>query len=346
MQFTEIGAFDVAHKHLAWPWICVDPAGTRFAFASTKGTLESRVLDGDSMRDGRSFALPSDLALPTARPAPTGHLGAEKGVHGIAISTSGELAAITGTVGGKSVVVTLGADGEKSRTALADLWGEEFIAHAITFDRSGKRLWISAESGTETAIVLVDAETHTFIGAVKSAPFPPPAAHELHVHPHDDAVLLLAACGQDGTFARVAGFTDGPPVAIATAMDDGSVSAGLVGFSADGARVHIVEADELRTHAWPGLQELSSVELADDFASSYSGVVMGERVYVDGEDVDTGDVDAVMLFDRSAMRGVVLTPPVPTGMWVGRIGGDMLITVEAKGEPARGRVLRFPAPTN
>ncbi len=346
MQFTEIGAFDVAHKHLAWPWIAVDPARTRFAFASAKGRLESRVPFGDALRDGPSFPLPKDLVLPTKARAPTGHLGSEKGIHGFAIATSGDRAALTGIVKKKSVVVTLGEKGETKRTEIESLWGEDFIAHAITFDRSGKRLWISAESGKETALILIDAETHVFIGAVKSAPFPPPAAHELHVHPQDDAVLLLAACGQDGTFARVAGFTDGPPIAIATALDLGSVSGGFVGFSADSARVHIAEADELRTHAWPGLQELSSVELADDFASSYSGVVMGERVYVDGEDMDTGDVDAVMLFDRSATRGAVLAPPVPTGMWVGRIGPDALITVEAKGEPVRGRVLKLPAPSN
>jgi hypothetical protein len=46
------------------------------------------------------------------------------------------------------------------------------------------------------------------------------------------------------------------------------------------------------------------------------------------------------------MRGAVLDLPVPLGMWVGRLGPDAVITVLAKGEPARGSVLRFPAPKN
>jgi hypothetical protein len=162
----------------------------------------------------------------------------------------------------------------------------------------------------------------------------------------DDAVLLIAACGQDGTFVRVAGWSDGPPIAIANALEKGSISAGFVGFSADGARVHLAEADELRTHAWPGLEELSSVDLADDFASSYAGAVMGDRIFIDGEDRDTGDGDAVMQFDRTAIRGVVLKPPVPSGMWVGRIGIDAIVTVDVKGDPAPGRVVRLPAPHN
>lgn len=345
MQFVEIGTFDVAHRHLAWPWIAVDPTRTRFAFVTEHG-VETRTLEGDSLRAGATFPLPQDLPLPAEKAAPTGHLGAPQGLHGFAIAQGGDRAALTGTVNGKSVVVTLSANGETKRTAMTDVAGADFIAHAVTFDRSGKWLWISAENGTETALCLIDAETHAVSGVLTSPPFPPPAAHELHVHPFDDAVLLLAACGQDGTFARVAGFTDGPPVAIATHMDGGSLSCGLVGFSADGARLHVVEDFELRTHAWPGLEELSSVELADDFGSSYAGAVLGHRIYVDGTDADSGEDDLVMLFDRSATRGTVLSPPVPTGMWLGRIGADALVLVEAKGEPARGSVVRIPEPKN
>jgi hypothetical protein len=127
-------------------------------------------------------------------------------------------------------------------------------------------------------------------------------------------------------------------------MDDGVVSAGLVGFSADGARVHLAEADELATRAWPALHELSQVEFSGDFVSSYSGAVLGHRIFVDGQEDDSGEEDAVMLFELSATRGAVVKPPVPTGMWVGRLGADAIVTVEAEGDPGRGRVVQLPAP--
>lgn len=343
MHFVEVGAFQVVHRHLAWPWITIDARRSRFAFPSSAHRIATRALTSDGLTEGPSFSLPADLALPESPPAPTGHRGAESGVHGFSLSPDGAGLAVTGTVSGASVVVSLDASGELRRSRLDALAGGDFTAHAVAFDRSGARLWISAESEEATALVLLDARSHAVLGVLESPPFPPPASHELFVHPQDDAVLLLAACGQDGTFARVAGWSDGPPVALPTALDGGAVPAGFVGFSADGAHVHLVEADELRTHAWPSLEELSSVELADDFISAYSGAVLGDRVLVDGHDADTED-DAVMLFDRSARRGARVKPPVPTGMWVGRLGADCVVTVASKGDPAEGRVLRIPAP--
>ena len=82
-------------------------------------------------------------------------------------------------------------------------------------------------------------------------------------------------------------------------------------------------------------------ELDDDFASSYSGVIVGELLLLDGHDADTESEDRVMLFGRSALRGGTLPDPAPPGMWVGLLGSDLLITVESKAEPARGRVLRI-----
>ena len=66
----------------------------------------------------------------------------------------------------------------------------DFVAHAVAFDHTGKHVWFSAESGKETVLSLVSAREHTVVGALRSPPFPPPAMHELHVHPVDDAVLL------------------------------------------------------------------------------------------------------------------------------------------------------------
>ncbi len=342
MELTQIGSFEALHGALPWPWVAVDAGRTCFAFAAADRRIETYRLEGGALAPGPTFALPADLPLP-ARPREEGARAAA--LHAFAVGRGGELLALLGTTGDAGVVVTLGAEGPATRSVATSFLGDGFVVQALAFDRTGERIWVSAESGTETAIALLDARTHAPLGVVRSAPLPRPAVHELHVHPVDDAVLLLAACADHGTFARVAGFADGPPVAVETHLDGGSVSAGFVGFSADAARVHLVEADELRTHAWPGLEELSSVDLAGDFVSSYAGVVLGQRVLVDGHDGDDGS-DAVMLFDRSALRGARLRPPVPSGMWVGRLGPDALVTIEPKGEPARLRVVRLPALQN
>ena len=63
-------------------------------------------------------------------------------------------------------------------------------------------------------------------------------------------------------------------------------------------------------------------------------------IFVDGElDRGEGEEEAVMIFDRSALKGSLVEPPAPPGMWVGRLGTSAIVTVESKGDPARGRVL-------
>ena len=335
MKLTELASFEVAHAHLSWPWVAFDAGESRFAFSTSSRAIATRVLRGDTLTEGPSFSLPDDLALRAFALDSTGALVA-------AIASRPDDSRPAEEAG--SIIVTLEAatDGgsQPRRSSVDALFGAGFAAQGIAFDRSGQRLWISAESATETAIALVDARTHALLAVVRSAPFPPPSMHELMLHPTDDAVLVLAACGEDGTFARVAKWTDGRLEAVPTALDEGSIPAGFVGFSTDGARVHLAEADELRTHAWPGLQELSSVELADDFVSSFAGAILGDRILVDGEDSEARE-DAVMVFDASALRGKLAYPPVPAGMWAGRLGKDTLVTVDSKGEPARGRVLRI-----
>ncbi len=332
MKLTELATFEVAHAHIAWPWIAFDATDHRFAFSSSRERIATRVLAGGNVSEGPDFTAPSELSL-----------------RAFALDTSGARLALIGALAGASVVVVVvasgasadsGGDVAQQRAPLESLAGAGFTAQAIAFDRSGERLWISAESATETALLLVDARTLAPLGVVKSAAFPPPSTHELMLAPGDDAILLLAACGEDGTFARVARWSQGRLEGVPTALDVGSIPAGFVGFSSDGARVHLAEADELRTHAWPGLVELSSVELTDDFVSSFAGANLDGRILVDGEDSEAHE-DAVLIFDASALRGTLAPPPVPAGMWAGRLGRDTLVTVEAKGEPARGRVIRI-----
>ncbi len=323
MNFTELSTFSVAHHELPWPWIAFAATGDRFAALAASQRVATWTLADDQIVEGPSFALPADFVA-----------------QGFAIEGTGTLLAAHD---GKSVL-TLDATGVVRRSTLADVLASAPSADAaircVAFDRRGTRVWVSADAADASWLALVDARTHASHGFVRSAAFVPPAVHELFVHPTDDAVLLLAACGPDGTFARVAGFTDGPVVLVETALDGGAVAAGFAGFSGDGALVFLAEADELRTHAWPGLQQLASVDLADGFVSSFTGVVRGGVVLVDGVDDESGD-DAVMQFDRAGLVGARARPPIPPGMWAGALGRDCLVTVDAKGEPATARVLRI-----
>lgn len=340
MRFREIAAFDVVHAELEWPWIAFAAGGDRLAYASSAKTIATRSLEGEHVVEGPSFTLPPDLELESG-PSPSAGAGPRRaGLTKFSLAKDGALLAVAGIAGDASMLTTLDASGERKRARIDVLLGEGHDMHAITFDRTGGRLWISAESATETVIALVDVVSLELVDVLRSAPFPRPALHELHVHPQDDAILLLAACGDEGSFARVAGFAGDAVSAVPSALDSGGIAAGFVGFSADAMRVHLAEADELRTHAWPTLHELSSVPFADDFVSSYSGAVLGYDILVDGEDAETRD-DEVMRFDVSAIRGTLLPKPAPSGMWAGRLGADAIVTVQAKGDPVRARILRL-----
>jgi hypothetical protein len=323
MVFREVASFEVVHAGRAWPWIAFAAGGDLVAFAASATTVATRRLEGEHVAPGPTFSLPADVQLAA-----------------FSVSSDGNAPrlAIAGVAGGAQVVAVLDSAAGSKRVGLDAVLGAGHELRALAFDRTGRRLWLSAESATETVIALVDAGSLALVGAIRSAAFPRPALHEIHLHPQDDAILLLAACGEEGTFARVVGFAGDEISAVPGALDSASVAAGFVGFSADGARVHLAEADELRTHAWPMLLELSSVQLDDDFVSSFSGAVVGGEIFVDGE-IAEEEEDAVMLFDRTALHGVVLPRPAPIGMWAGRLGASAIVTVESKGDPVRGRVL-------
>ena len=331
MLFREISSFDVLHGELEWPWITFAASGDRLAFASSASTIATRSLEADRVVEGPSFSLPPDLHL--------GGQGGSRGLSAFSISAHRDapVLALAGTTADGDVISIVDPSGER-RVRLDSLVGAGHVVKATAFDRSGARLWLSTETETETVTALLATDALAIVGVIRSPAFPRPALHELHVHPQDDAVLLLAACGEEGTFARVVGYAGDVVSQVPGALDSGAVAAGFVGFSVDGARVHLVEADELRPHAWPTLHELSSVPLADDFISSFSGAVLGGEIFVDGEDAETRQ-DAVMLFDRAAIHGAVAPPPAPVGMWAGRLGERAIVTIQAKGDPVPARVL-------
>lgn len=342
MRSTVIATYEVSHRELAWPWVALSPTRRALGFVARDERIATRLWDGERLGEGPSFSLPGDLRLPRTGAPASGHGGVERGIEAFAIDGLASRAAVVGRTDGKgrpSTLVTLDARGEARRSRVDALLGGDFSARAVTFDAPGQHLWLSAESEDQTLVARLDAGTHAVLGVARSAPFPPPSAHELFVHPAEDAVLLLGACGQDGTFARVVRAHGGGVTAVSSALDDSGEPAALVGFSADGTRIHLVGDAELRTHAWPDLTELAAIPLDDDFASSYGGVIVGESILLDGHDADTGDGDRIMRFDTSGLRGHLLQGAAIAGMWVGRLGASLIVTVQAKGEPSIGRVV-------
>jgi hypothetical protein len=332
MLFREVFAFDVMHGALAWPWITFTADGRRLAHLSSPTTVATLILtDGAEVKSGPVFPLPNDLSL-----APDDGGKGPKGLRSFSLSADGAHLALAAMTPEGVVLATLNDSGHVRRASIGAIVGECSV-QAIAFDRTGARLWVSLENETETLLALFDTTSLDVVHVLRSPALPRPSLHELHIHPHDDAVLLVAACGEAGTFARVAGFAGTDVSLLPTELDGGGISAGFVGFSSHGARVHLAEADELRTHAWPGLHELSSVPFDDEFVSSFSGAVLGSNIAVDGEHTESGE-DAVMLFDATAIRGVMLPEEGPSGMWAGALKPNALVTVEPKGDPARGRV--------
>lgn len=315
MKLTTLASFELHHEGLAWPWVAFSSSGTDFAFASSETTFATRHLDASgAIEAGPSFALPAGATIADVR----------------GFTLGPDLAVLT-----KTHLHLLHA-------SRAMALPEGLTPHAIVFTRRGTELWISTETATEAVMLLVDVATLTVIGETRENGFGPEASHELYVHPQDDAVLLLAACGQDGTFASVVAWTGGAVEMIDTALDGSGQPAGLVGFSADGARVHLAGDQELLTYSWPDLFELSSAELDDELASNYSGAMLHGRLLVDAIEMETQE-DAVMSFDVSATLGSWLLPPFPSGMWAGRLGSTSLVTVSPKENPARGEVVRVDA---
>ena len=183
MRLEELDSFRVLHGRRPWPWIAFDASGMRFAFAESESSIGTRTLKAGSIEVGASFALPSDLAI-----------------EGFSVDRTGTLLAAFSA----DELVTISA-GEPLRSKASELLEPGTRFRAAAFDRTGERIWISAEAEKESVLIQVHATSHAVIAALRSAPFAAPSVHELYTHPQDDAVLLLAACGQEGTFARVAG---------------------------------------------------------------------------------------------------------------------------------------------
>jgi hypothetical protein len=242
LRCSKLHELALAPGQLAWPWVAFTPERTAFAVPVGPRTIAIRA--AASLTEERRVELPEALAVPTVARSESGTTSRQPGLHAIALHPDGHTVVAFGwhkdipvacveRVGGAPELVDLGP-------ALGDMG-----PLAATFTRDGESIWLSAESASGAAIVRLRFRDFGLESKVAFPPAPPPAAHELLLHPLEDAVLLTMACGQDGTFVRVARAVGAALELVATEGDAGLESCGIAETTEDGGRVCLVMFDRV-----------------------------------------------------------------------------------------------------
>jgi hypothetical protein len=322
LRCSKLHELTITPHKLAWPWVAFTPERTAFAVPVGRTTLAVR--SATSLGQEQRVELPEALALPVDDASPTGTTSRQSGLHSIALHPDGRTivgfgwhndipVACVERVGGAPELVDLGP-------ALGDMG-----PLAATFTRDGESIWLSAENATGAAIVRLQFRDFQLESKVAFPAPPPPAFHELLLHPLEDAVLLTMACGQDGTFLRVARMVGGKLELVVTEADGGLEPSGLAETTEDGRGVCLVAFDHVELRGWPELERLASYDVEMELAANFNGVRIGGRFIVSATEEDGEEERALVLDD--AMH-LVDDAPAPPGMWAGKLAGDRLVTID------------------
>jgi hypothetical protein len=323
LRSSKLNELPIAPGELAWPWVAFSP--DRAAFALPVGPTTLALRSAASLDREVRLELPAALSLPTVAASRVDTTSRQPGVHTIAAHPDERTLVAFGWRGDLPVACVLRAGLPSELVDLGPVLGD-MGPMAAAFTRDGESLWVSAESGKGAAIARLRFRDFGLEAKVAFDAAPPPAAHELYLHPTEDAVLLTMACGEDGTFVRVARFVEGRLELVAGAGDKGVDACGMAEGTEDGARVCLVAADRVELRRWPDLALDSTVPLGDDRSGNYNGVRMGGRFVVSAtEQDDEGDDERALLFsDALTLED---DGPAPSGMWAGRLGRDRLVTI-------------------
>jgi hypothetical protein len=322
LRCSKLRELNLAPGQLAWPWVAFAPDRTAFAVPAGHRTMVIRNVA--ALGEERRVDLPDALAVPTMERSRSGTTSRQPGLHSIALHPDGCTVvgfgwhrdipvACVERVGGAPELVDLGP-------VLGDMG-----PLAATFTRDGNSIWLSAESASAAAIVRLRFRDFGLESKAAFPPAPPPAGHELFLHPVEDAVLLTMSCGQDGTFVRVARRVGDKLELVATEGDDGLEPCGLAETTDDGARVCLVTSDRVELRSWPGLTREAQVEIGEELSANYNGVRIGGRFVVSATEQDDEEDDRALVLN-DALK-VEDQAPAPPGMWAGRLGDDRLVTV-------------------
>ena len=282
----------------------------------------------------KDVELPEALALPTVEASTSGTSARQPGLHSMALHPDGKTVVGFGWRDGPVAgVARVGAPG-----GLVDLKPAlgELGPMAATFSHDGTLIWLSAESDRGAALLRLSFPSFKLEARATFSPAPPPAAHELFLHPTDDAALLTMACGQDGTFLQV-GEMVGEKLALVVTQGEGGVEpCGLADATLDGARVCLVSAEKVALRRWPDLVQEAELKLPEELATNFNGVRIGSRFFISAIEEDEENERAVVLDEALGLVEVVSDVP---GMWAGRLGDNRLVTIDrAKGDKRLGYV--------
>jgi hypothetical protein len=317
---------------LAWPWVAFAPERTAFAVPVGPRMIAIRAVA--SLGAEERVELPDGLAVPSIEASRTGTTSRQPGLHAIALHPDGRTVVGFGWSRDIPVACVERVGGAPELVDLGPALGE-MGPLAATFTRDGESIWVSAESAGLAAIVRLRFRDFGLESKAAFPPAPPPAAHEMFLHPFEDAVLLTMACGEDGTFVRVArvgAMAAGKLELVATEGDGGLEPCGVAGATDDGGRICLVTSDRAELRRWPDMAREEHVELGEDLAASYNGVRIGGRFIVSATEQDEGDERALVLSDRLVLED---DAPAPPGMWAGRLGDDRLVTVARENSESR-----------
>jgi hypothetical protein len=319
---------------LGWPWVAFSPERTALALPVGPTALSIRAttsLDRDSRVE-----LPVALSVPTVEASHSGTTSRQPGLHTVALHPEGRTIVGFGWHRDIPVACVERAGGAPELVDLGPALGD-MGPMAATFTRDGESIWVSAESGGGAAIARLRFRD---FGLESKAAFdapPQPASHEILLHPSEDAVLLTMACGQDGTFVRVARMTAGKLELVATEGERGLEPCGLAGATDDGSRVCLVSFNRVELRRWPDLKREAHYDLGDDLVANYNGVRIDGRFVVSATFEDDVDEErALVLSDDLELQD---DAPAPPGMWAGRLGLDRIVTIgREKGEDRKAFV--------
>lgn len=324
-SFEKILEFPLQPLELHWPWVAFSPG--RDAFAYPTAACAYAVRAERSLDDVRRLVLPEALAVPADEAGTF-----QAGLRAAALHPDGATLVGVGWQDGPALFVT-GVSRSPRVVSLARVLGE-MVPRTVAFTKDGAALWVSAEEEDEEAVVArLDFATLRLLGKVAFPAAPAPAQHLLHLHPTEDAAMLLMNCGQDGTFCRVARATGGEVTLLANEGEDGLEPSGLVEMATDGRNICLASSDQVELRRWPDLSLEAAFELDEDVVTNYAGVRVGERILVETE---SEDAERCLVFEKSLR--FLGDAPRPPGMWAGRLGTRHLVTVSHGIKPPVGSV--------
>lgn len=335
LRFEDVTQLTLSPRKLAWPWVWFSPDRRTLGYPVGPRALALRSID--RLDDERRIDLPAGFETPTKPLPTTGSTSRRPGLQTVALSDDGvTLVAFTWHDDGPRACV-VSHDAPPRTIDLAPHLGGMGILSA-SFSKPGDALWASAESDTHASLLRLSLSDLAIVGQIPFAPAPLPAQHELHVHPTRDDALLLMACGQDGTFARVARFDTGV-VACENALEGGAEPTGLADWNDDGERVFLIGFDGIEARTWPGLALVSQVDAPDGLILNCTGLRIGDQLAVSAADEETEDEPRALLYDATTLVRND-DAPAPPGMWAGRFGDDRLVTIDRETSGTRRAFIR------